>query len=258
MDSRQAKEILLLYREGIDPADDPQVIEALALAQRESELAQWLEQQRIIHTKVRTALSQIEPPEGLREQIVSERRLHTSLSGKRKAVLAVAAVAGMVLAASLLISQIRPEGENKKLSGFQNRMAGIVLRSYPKMDLETNDIGQIRAYLARQGRGDYGLPPTLDKTPGTGCKVLSWQNHPVSMICFNSGKTTAAGNPDLFLFVMDQAAVPDSAAANRQIGQLSKLSTLSWTLNGKIYFLGALGTAAQQVQTSVAADIAKL
>jgi hypothetical protein len=57
---------------------------------------------------------------------------------------------------------------------------------------------------------------------------------------------------------MDQAAVPDPAAANRQIGQLSKLSTLAWTQNGKIYFLGALGTAAQQIQTSVAAEIAKL
>jgi hypothetical protein len=137
-------------------------------------------------------------------------------------------------------------------------MAGMVLRSYPKMDLDTNDLGQIHSFLAQRGRGDYKLPPTLDRAAGTGCKLLAWQTHPVSMICFNSGKTAAPKNPDLFLFVMDQNAVPDPAAANRAISQVSKLSTLAWTQNGKIYFLGALGNGARQIQNSVAAEIAKL
>jgi hypothetical protein len=258
VDSSEAKEILLLYREGIDPADDPQVVEALALALREPELAKWLEQQRIIHTRVRTAFSQIEPPEGLKEQIVSERRAHTGLSIKRKAVLVVAAVAALVLVTPLLVSHFPLQGENKNFSGFQNRMVGIVLRSYPKMDLDTNDLGQIHAFLSQRGRGDYVLPPTLDKAAGTGCKLMTWQSQPVSMICFNSGKTPSPKNPDLFLFVMDQSAVPDPAAANRHIGQISKLSTLAWSQNGKIYFLGALGTAARHVQDSVAAEIAQL
>src|SRR5437899_11848747 len=129
MDSRQAKEILLLYREGIDSADDPELVEALALAQADPELAKWLEQQRAIHAKVRAAFAQLPVPEGLKEQIVSERRAHTGLITKRKAVLLAAAVAAIVLLAPILISQFQRPGENKGIEGFENRMASVVLRN---------------------------------------------------------------------------------------------------------------------------------
>ena len=190
----QAKEILLLYREGIDRADDPEVIEALALAQREPELARWFEGQRFVHTKLRAAFGQIATPEGLKEQIVSERRAHTGLSIKRRVALAVTAVAAVVLLAPVLISQFRPEGENKNFSGFQIRMASMVLRAYPRMDLETSDLAQIHQYLSQHGRGEYVLPHTLDEAAGTGCKVLGWQSHPVSMICFNSAGISGIGS----------------------------------------------------------------
>ena len=79
MDSRQAKEILILYREGIDRPDDPEFAEALALAERDSHLAAWLEQQRILQAALRDSFRKIAVPEGLKEQIVSERRARLTL-----------------------------------------------------------------------------------------------------------------------------------------------------------------------------------
>ena len=259
MDSRHAKEILILYREGIDRPDDPEFAEALALAVRDLKLATWLEQQRVLQAALRASFKQIAVPEGLKEQIVSERRARLTLGIKRKALFIAAAAAIVILLAPIVMSYFQRPGEDKKFTGFRNRMAGMVLRTYPKMDLETNDLVRIHQYLAQQGRGDYVLPPALDKIAGTGCKLLTWQGKPVSMVCFNSGKTAKPKNPDLFLFMMNQSAVPDpSSAESREVVQISKLATLSWIQNGKLYLLGALGAPAKEVQNSVAADVRRL
>jgi len=41
MNHNEAKDILLLYRPGTADVADPQIAEALALAQRDAELARW-------------------------------------------------------------------------------------------------------------------------------------------------------------------------------------------------------------------------
>jgi hypothetical protein len=256
VDSRQAKEILILYREGIDRPNDPEYAEALALADRDPALANWFEQQRAVQAALRASFKQIAVPEGLQQQIVSERRAHTTLGFKRKAVLLASAVAGVLVLAAAVLTLNRPPGEDKHFFGFRIRMTSIVLRSYPKMDLETNDLGQIHQYVTRHGGGDYVLPGPLDKTAGSGCKLLAWQDKPVSMICFNSGKNGKPRQPDLFLFIINRSAVPDpSTAIPRDIVQVGKLATVSWTHDGKLYLLGALGASAKQIQESVAASV---
>ena len=256
MNRQQAIEILTLYRPGT-AKDDPEFAEALAFLKHDPDLARWFESHRAVQDALRTRFQQIEVPEGLKEQILSERKAQTTLGPRRKALLLGAAVAGIFLILGILILN-RPPAEDKSFSGFRTRMVGIVLRSYPKMDLETNDLGQIQKYLAQQGRGDYVLPAALNKTAGTGCKLLTWQGQPVSMVCFNSGQNARPKAPDLFLFIMDQSAVSDAPAANApQLAQISKLATVSWSQAGKLYLLGAAGSA-KPLQDAVAADVSKL
>jgi len=120
-------------------------------------------------------------------------------------------------------------------------MASTALRTYPQMDLETNDLNQIRQYLAQhQGHADYTLPKALAQTLPTGCKILPWHGRTVSMVCFNSGKNGSPNTPDLFLFVIDRAALsnpPDSS----QLSRISSLTTASWSSGDKTYVLGGLG-----------------
>lgn len=72
MNTREAKEKLLLYRGGIDEAD-PQFHEALAQAQRDPDLAKWLHEQRSCYEAIRSKLRQIEPPSGFAEKVIRRR-----------------------------------------------------------------------------------------------------------------------------------------------------------------------------------------
>ena len=46
-----------------------------------------------------------------------------------------------------------------------------------------------------------------------GCGVLKWQDQPVAMVCFRTGKPLAPGaKSDLFLFVIDRKSLPDLRA----------------------------------------------
>jgi hypothetical protein len=257
VDSHQAKEILLLYRDGIDRPDDPEFAAALALANNDADLGHWLEHQQMTHKLLRAKFKEIVVPEGLKEQIISERRVHTTFRFKKKLAFASAIIAIALLLISIFTTfDFFPKGEDKYFSGFRTRMVRTAVGLYPKMDLETSDLASIHEFLTQRGHGDYTLPSPLARTTGTGCKLLSWQGHPVSMVCFNSGGTAPSTKPDLFLFVMNEKFVPDpSAAKPSDIVQVSTLATVGWTRNGKIYLLGALGTSARAIQNTVAANL---
>jgi hypothetical protein len=72
MNTREAKEVLLLYRESIDDAD-PRVQEALAYARRDPETAAWLLDQHSCYDAIRSKLREVEPPTKLAEKIIRER-----------------------------------------------------------------------------------------------------------------------------------------------------------------------------------------
>ena len=74
MNTREAKEILLLYR---GPSDDagPQFREALTHAQRDPELAEWLKEQTRCYTLIRAKLREVEPPIDLPQRIIRTRPL---------------------------------------------------------------------------------------------------------------------------------------------------------------------------------------
>ena len=72
MNTREAKEKLLLYRASIDDGD-PQFREALAHAQGDPELARWLREQTSCYNAIRSKLRQIEPPSGFAEKVIRSR-----------------------------------------------------------------------------------------------------------------------------------------------------------------------------------------
>jgi hypothetical protein len=198
----EAKQILLLHRHGLAEADDPEIAEALALAKREPELARWLEEHCARQFVLRDRFRQIPVPAGLKEQIVSEYAAERRrILWRKKSVTAVLAV--LVLLAVFAPLWFSRHGHDDTLAIYQNRMASIALRGYA-MDLATNNPEQIRAFLAQNhAPADFVLPAALNQAALTGCAVEGWQNVKVSMICFRTGKSSAAGEQiDLWLFVV--------------------------------------------------------
>jgi hypothetical protein len=72
MNTREAKEILLLYRGPVDDAD-PQFREALTHAQRDRELAEWLQEHTRCYDAIRAKVRGVEPPIDLHQKIIRAR-----------------------------------------------------------------------------------------------------------------------------------------------------------------------------------------
>jgi hypothetical protein len=244
--SQQARQILLPHRPWLDEAPSPEVAEALALCRQDRELAAWFEQHCALQRAIRAGFKQMPLPEGLQQQIVSERRAPALHRWRQPRVLAAAAVVAILISAtSLWLAIPRPEPEDRSIAGFRSRMVRTALRAYD-MDLETNDVAQVRAYLARRNTpADYELPAKLEQTETVGCGTLSWQGRPVAMVCFRTGKPLAPGaKSDLFLFVIERKHLPDTATTDTpEISTVSKMVTATWQMGAKVYVLAGYDVA---------------
>ncbi len=243
MNANEAKSILLVYRPGLADVEDPQTTEALALAQREPELAHWLAEHCARHEALRGKFRQITVPAGLKEQIISEQAAGGKMILSPRKLQLAAAVFAMLLLGTLAIFWFPQRAADDTLAVYKNQMARVALSPYA-MDLLTNDPAAVRSYLAKNhAPADFILPAPLQQTTLTGCAVENWQGVKVSMICFRTGKPLAPGvASDLWLFVVDRAAVKKvPEETGRQIAKVNRLITATWTEGGKLYLLGTSG-----------------
>jgi hypothetical protein len=243
----EAKSILLLYRPGTADADDQQIAEALALANREPGLARWLEEHCARQEALRAKFRQIAVPAGLKEQIISEQAAFLKKNARREKIVGAAAVAAIALSLIFLAPfwLARRAAADNTLASYENQMVRLALSGYA-MDLATNDPAQIRNYLAqKQAPADYALPAGLQKVAVTGCAVEGWQDTKAAMICFRTGKPLPPGQQnDLWLFVVDRAAVKNAPPPGPpRIAAVNRLITAVWTQGDKVYLLGTEGDA---------------
>ena len=241
MNRDEAKNILLLYRPGTADEGAPQVVEALALAKSDAELAHWLEEHSARQSALRAKFQDIAAPEGLMEQIVSEQRAaERRISRRRNLLVAAVAAVGLVVLASLWFPS-RPADDTFAI--YKSRMVSGALRGY-SMDLVTNNSAAIRSYLTQnQAPDNYVLPGPLQQAEVVGCAVQSWHGAKVSMICFRTGKPLPPGQQtDMWLFVVDRISVKDApGTALAQLAPENRLITAAWTQDGKLYLLGTAG-----------------
>jgi hypothetical protein len=245
MTREEAKNILLLYRAGTGDAQDPAMRDALRLAGQDAELDRWFATHRARQLAIRAAFRGVQPPSALKEQILSEQPRPATIPRSRKpAKLILACVVALVLIViGVEWKQHRDVQSELSFASYRGRMVRTALRIYG-MDLETNNTAAIRAYLGQQqSRADYNLPKTLSDTTATGCGVLTWQGHRVSMICFHSGRPLKPGEKtDLFLFVMNRDAAGDAPQnALPQITLVNRMITASWTEGDLTYVLATQG-----------------
>lgn len=254
MTSEEAKKILSFYRPGTADAEDPTFAEALALAQpapanarwlggHDPDLTKWFEEHCASYTAVQARFAQIPVPAGLKEQILAERNVSNvvrlPLSRKRFTgpLLALAAAVAVLLCA--LTFAMRPAPGPDPLTACRNQMVRLALMPY-FMDRETADQDQIRSYLAqRSAPANYVLPAHIGAAQIVGCGVKSWENTPVSMICFRSGQPLKNGDQtDLWLFVVDNSTLAGvSLPTSPAYMKVSRAMTATWSAHNRTYIL---------------------
>jgi hypothetical protein len=242
MNRDAAKSILLRYRPSATEAEDPQMAEALAFVRQDTELRLWFEQYLAQQAALRMKFQQIMPPSGLREQIISGHRAILRARDVRRR-LVMAGVVGLFLVALAVWWVPQRMKSEDDLSIYRNRMVRVALTGYAP-DLATNDMGQIRSYLAqRQAPADYVLPAGLQVAPVTGCAVETWLDRKVTMVCFRTGKPLAFGaQNDLWLFVVDRSALKHPLDPKApELVRVRRLTTAIWIDGQHIYLLGVAG-----------------
>jgi hypothetical protein len=243
VDNRQAREILALYRPGSTDAADPRMAEALDLVQRDPELAAWFKEHCAVYTAIRDKLKAIPVPPGLKRQIIVGQADHARiipLPGPAKILLAAAAI--VLLTTIIWFTFNTRPGENT-FARYRDRVARSVQRTaatYMKY-VSTNQADVLAYFAARQRPVDFALSKTLQQLPAEGGSDITWNNHPVEMLCLNAGAPAGPRN-DLWVWVMDKNAVPDAPGATPQFSQVGNLMTASWSAGDKIYLLAARGT----------------
>jgi hypothetical protein len=230
MTPAEVKEILLACRVGIDDVREAEIAAALEEVRRVPELREWWQAQQQFQAATRESFRGIEPPQGLRDQIIAQTKIIKVSWWRRPSTLAAAAAIAMLLVATGIF--LRPAPQNT-FTVFRSRMVGNVLRQYA-MSITTNDPVQVRQHLAsRKAPADYELPPKLGELPLVGAGVLSWRDQQVSMVCIDSKRRGM-----LFLFVVDTSSLKEPPLATR-FASVRSLTTVSWTSAGKSYMLAS-------------------
>jgi hypothetical protein len=249
VNSHEAKQILLLYRPAVD-RDDPDFADALALTKVDAELDTWFQQHCAFQNAACSAFNSIPVPDGLKEQILSERKAHLTLTSRRRALVAVCALAVIALCGVLTFRSIFPPKPtlDNTFANYHSYAISQIIR-YPSMNIMTNNLQAIRARLAELGQRELVFTPSVDKIlgkakiAGTGGKALDWQDKQVAMICLSSGKVGIPKTGDLFLFIVDNTAVKGPLPGPTPVVTQDRKSIVSgsWTSGNKTYILAGLG-----------------
>lgn len=246
MNTNEAKQILMLFRPGTADETDPSFDEARQLAKTDPELAQWLKAHSEAYLVLRQKFHSIPVPAGLKEQILSEQKIDRSLFQTYwRPALAIAAVVAVLLGLYLTVWRVPPAD---RYAAYRKRMTETALRNY-YMELVSHDPAAIRTFLkSKNAPADYSLPSGLRTASLVGCVASKWHGNPVSMICFKSGRPLPPGDQsDLWLFVTDGKSIanaPSDGQHTPMFARVNKATTASWSGDGKIYLLAAVGDEA--------------
>jgi hypothetical protein len=232
MTSQEARALLSTYRPQVGAAGDARMTEALALVQRDPQLAQWFKQQQATDAVVRRALADIPVPYGLATRIIANRP--SARSGfawpdwlRAPALSAVAAL--------LLLGFWGQQPAAPMFEQYRGSMVAFVDHPY-EMDFHAETEAGVRQAMAGEGYpSTYTVPPGLHTYPLEGGCKRSWNGRKVSLICYGSHEQH---KPDVWMFVAPADVLPDAPReAVPQYRQLDDIATAAWFADGLHYLV---------------------
>jgi hypothetical protein len=263
MNSREARNILELHRPGGPHAPDPRLAEALALAERDPELARWFAGQRRFDETISAAFKSIPVPSGLKADILGRRGM-TSLESDRTrtttppsrgpsvkpgiprtwlpallplprrpaARLALAACLALCagLAALFLTRSPAP------FSDYRHALVAQAWEGGDRLEFESSSFDEVRQWLAQQDTpADFALPEPLQSWRVRGCSIVECQNRRASMVCLSDGAR------HVHLFVTEHrglAALPEPGVPDFE--KCGAWRTAAWRQGERAYILSGM------------------
>jgi hypothetical protein len=187
MTSEEAKLFLSAYPASSERIDDPSLAEAIAQAEKDPELAVWLQESQAFDQALTAKLQELVPSSGLKESILEQ------LSGrsfpKRRSLPSWLALAAVLLLGGILLKEqfwpLAPAGA--RVANFQAD-ALAMLRNDPNvpLDLLTPDLVKTQQFLDEHAAPRLRTIPTqVEAMPTMGCRAFAWRGRPASLTCFH-------------------------------------------------------------------------
>ena len=229
----EAREFLEAARSNGRDDADPRVAEALRMATQDLELSRLVERQRAFDATMAAGMQSIPVPADLKQSILAGQKIvKPHFWQDWRAATAAAAAVGALLAGGIhLINQ-----NTKGFSEFRKELVTENWAGDPHVDLETDDLSKVRAWLTSEGAaGDFTLPTALAGARLQGARIFEYDGHKISLVCL------ADGARHLHLFVMDRAPFSDlPPAGTPDFEKCGVWKTAAWHLGTKTYILTGL------------------
>lgn len=233
MNRDEAQARLRAYQPGSADDHDPRFAEARARLERDAELRSWFEQERRFDAAVRERLGAVPPPPGLLPRLLAARGRPTV--GRRASVwqlpLALAASLALLLGLGFYGWKATREPVTP-LSACRTHLAEW-LRQFPRLDLESEQLAEVKAWLAARGVTDeVSVPTGLQQFPTIGCRQLDWQGRSVSLICF-----MVDGDVMHLVVVSGPPLEGVAAQGDYRFARAGEFRTAAWSRAGATYLL---------------------
>ena len=233
MNREEAKLVLAACRPNGADANDPRMAEALALVQRDAELRAWFEAEQAADKAIAAKLKVAPLPDDLLARIHGGTRQRIAGKPRRPSLtLAMAASFALLGLIAVLWLNRTPAASPGSFAAYRTDMAQF-LREFPKLDITTDRLPEVREWLARQHPlMPAQIPRGMERFPTIGCRTIEWQGKKLALVCF------MVEGEVVHLFVMPRTAFPDAALSpTPMLARVGPESTASWSSGDNLYLL---------------------
>jgi hypothetical protein len=234
MDKQEARLVLQACRPNGEDAALPVFAEALALVERDPELAAWWQAQQAFDRKFAAKLQEIPLPPDLRATILAGRKIEQMTA--RSYLPQWLAIAAMFLVVGLIGGLFFPSRTHEAgplaAAGYDESALAFLGNDAPSLGMMSSDHEQVLAWLKQQNAPVGSIPAKMETLPSVGCQTFAVHGHSVSLICF-----TMAGGRLAHLFVIERPALSDPPGRSPEFGQNGAWSTASWSDDAHSYLL---------------------
>ena len=232
MDKEQAKFILQARRPGGQDDADPEVIEALEMANQEQELQLWLDEEEEFDGVIVGRLKTLKAPDGLKDAILAGGKVtHPTPLWKQPAYLAVAACFAVLLTLTFLSMPSSAEAQPV------DQFAVEYVAKLTKLSHKGNNLDELKRWL---GDRPVQVPRGLVDVPMMGCCAGSYDGRTFRIICFKPNEDGL--RPEIHLLVFDREDMPDMPEVQEALlGQHGDWASASWSEAGLSYVMVRVG-----------------
>jgi|KBSSwiStaDraftv2_1062776.scaffolds.fasta_scaffold92409_3 hypothetical protein len=232
MNRDEAKYILRSFHlNGLD-TDDPQFQAALEMIQHDPELREWFSTEQVLDQKLSDAFRAFPVPPALQRELLAARNVVPPAAWWRQPVwMSVAASLALLGVLSVLLSRT---AHKRPFAEFHSYIIETAAQ-LDHLDIRTGDLAQVREWLrAHRAPDDFAIPGRLHGKSSVGCRVFSWNEQNISLLCFDIENNKVA-----HLFVMDRSVLtnwPEGGVPQIETAG-NGIATAAWSDSKRIYIM---------------------